>query len=233
MLIERLARQDVPVWLVNTGWTGGPYGTGERMNIAHTRSMVRAALDGALDGVADAGRPELRGRGPADAARTCRRRSSTRARRGRTRTPTTGRRSDLGGDVRRELRGLRRRRDRRRSGRPGRLVRDPTRQTALGRRAPAEPAARRARTRLTIVTACRSTTTGARRRRAGSPTTSGQRSGRTDSDGDRSCRGARVRRRSGRPGPGDRSGRTDDDHADGQGPINPMVWRPVSRPRGA
>jgi phosphoenolpyruvate carboxykinase (ATP) len=51
MLGERLARSDVPVWLVNTGWTGGPYGTGERMNIDHTRSMVRAALSGALDGV--------------------------------------------------------------------------------------------------------------------------------------------------------------------------------------
>jgi phosphoenolpyruvate carboxykinase (ATP) len=37
---------------VNTGWTGGPYGTGERMNIDHTRSMVRAALDGRLAGVA-------------------------------------------------------------------------------------------------------------------------------------------------------------------------------------
>ena len=51
MLVERLEQWDVPVWLVNTGWTGGPYGTGERMNIAHTRSMVRAALSGALDGV--------------------------------------------------------------------------------------------------------------------------------------------------------------------------------------
>jgi len=48
MLIDRLEREDVPVWLVNTGWTGGPFGTGERMNIAHTRSMVRAALDGSL-----------------------------------------------------------------------------------------------------------------------------------------------------------------------------------------
>jgi phosphoenolpyruvate carboxykinase (ATP) len=48
MLTERLASQDVAVWLVNTGWTGGPYGTGERMNIGHTRSMVRAALDGRL-----------------------------------------------------------------------------------------------------------------------------------------------------------------------------------------
>ncbi len=48
MLTERLAAQDAQVWLVNTGWTGGPYGTGERMNIAHTRSTVRAALDGRL-----------------------------------------------------------------------------------------------------------------------------------------------------------------------------------------
>jgi len=51
MLVERLERYDVPVWLVNTGWTGGPYGTGERMNIGWTRNMVRAALSGALDGV--------------------------------------------------------------------------------------------------------------------------------------------------------------------------------------
>ena len=48
MLTERLAAQDATVWLVNTGWTGGPYGTGERMDIASTRSMVRAALDGRL-----------------------------------------------------------------------------------------------------------------------------------------------------------------------------------------
>ncbi len=52
MLIDRLERDDVPVWLVNTGWTGGPFGTGERMNIAHTRSIVRAALDGSLGKVA-------------------------------------------------------------------------------------------------------------------------------------------------------------------------------------
>ncbi len=51
MLIERLERDDVPVWLVNTGWTGGRYGVGERMNIAHTRAMVRAALDGSLDDI--------------------------------------------------------------------------------------------------------------------------------------------------------------------------------------
>ena len=51
MLAERLERHDVPVWLVNTGWTGGPYGIGERMRIDHTRSMVRAALAGALKDV--------------------------------------------------------------------------------------------------------------------------------------------------------------------------------------
>jgi phosphoenolpyruvate carboxykinase (ATP) len=51
MLAERLERFDVPVWLVNTGWTGGPYGVGQRMSIDHTRTMVRAALKGELDGV--------------------------------------------------------------------------------------------------------------------------------------------------------------------------------------
>jgi phosphoenolpyruvate carboxykinase (ATP) len=51
MLGERLDRHDVPVWLVNTGWSGGPYGSGERMNIGHTRQMVRAALNGRLVGV--------------------------------------------------------------------------------------------------------------------------------------------------------------------------------------
>ncbi len=48
LLMDRLERYDVPVWLVNTGWTGGPYGTGKRMDINHTRNMVRAALNGEL-----------------------------------------------------------------------------------------------------------------------------------------------------------------------------------------
>jgi phosphoenolpyruvate carboxykinase (ATP) len=51
MLAERLERHEVPVWLVNTGWTGGPYGVGERLRIDHTRNMVRAALSGALTDV--------------------------------------------------------------------------------------------------------------------------------------------------------------------------------------
>jgi phosphoenolpyruvate carboxykinase (ATP) len=50
-LMERLDRDDVPVWLVNTGWTGGPHGIGRRMDITHTRNMVRAAINGELDGV--------------------------------------------------------------------------------------------------------------------------------------------------------------------------------------
>jgi phosphoenolpyruvate carboxykinase (ATP) len=46
---DKIARHNVRVWLVNTGWTGGPYGIGSRMKIAHTRAMIRAALSGALD----------------------------------------------------------------------------------------------------------------------------------------------------------------------------------------
>ena len=58
--MDRLERFDVPVWLVNTGWTGGPYGTGERMQIDHTRNMVRAAINGELEGVATVEDPMFR-----------------------------------------------------------------------------------------------------------------------------------------------------------------------------
>jgi phosphoenolpyruvate carboxykinase (ATP) len=51
LLGERIARHNARVWLVNTGWTGGPYGVGSRMKIAHTRAMITAALSGALDKV--------------------------------------------------------------------------------------------------------------------------------------------------------------------------------------
>ena len=63
MLGERMDRYDVPVWLVNTGWTGGPYGVGERMNITWTRQMVRAALNGRLNDVPTQDRSHLRLRG--------------------------------------------------------------------------------------------------------------------------------------------------------------------------
>lgn len=52
MLGEKIARHNVSCWLVNTGWTGGPYGVGTRMKIAHTRAMIKAILEGQLDEVA-------------------------------------------------------------------------------------------------------------------------------------------------------------------------------------
>jgi phosphoenolpyruvate carboxykinase (ATP) len=49
MLGEKLDRHGASVWLVNTGWTGGPFGVGHRMPIAATRGLLHAALSGALD----------------------------------------------------------------------------------------------------------------------------------------------------------------------------------------
>jgi phosphoenolpyruvate carboxykinase (ATP) len=51
MLGERIAKHRVNAWLVNTGWTGGPYGVGTRMKLSYTRAMLRSALSGALDNV--------------------------------------------------------------------------------------------------------------------------------------------------------------------------------------
>ncbi|HSF40556.1 MAG TPA: phosphoenolpyruvate carboxykinase (ATP), partial [Thermoanaerobaculia bacterium] len=51
MLGEKLTQHGAKVWLLNTGWTGGPYGTGERIKLRFTRRMVTAALSGELDGV--------------------------------------------------------------------------------------------------------------------------------------------------------------------------------------
>ena len=49
-LLGRLIKQhDVTCWLVNTGWTGGPHGVGERMPIRVTRALLNAALDGSLN----------------------------------------------------------------------------------------------------------------------------------------------------------------------------------------
>jgi phosphoenolpyruvate carboxykinase (ATP) len=49
MLAERLRTYDPVVWLINTGWTGGPYGVSNRIKLAHTRTMVRVALSGLLN----------------------------------------------------------------------------------------------------------------------------------------------------------------------------------------
>jgi phosphoenolpyruvate carboxykinase (ATP) len=54
MLGRLLKEHGSQVWLVNTGWTGGAYGTGNRMKLSHTRAMVRAAVAGRLDAAATA-----------------------------------------------------------------------------------------------------------------------------------------------------------------------------------
>lgn len=48
LLGKKLEEHKSAVWLINTGWTGGPYGVGQRMKLGYTRAMVRAALSGAL-----------------------------------------------------------------------------------------------------------------------------------------------------------------------------------------
>jgi phosphoenolpyruvate carboxykinase (ATP) len=49
LLGDRIQSHGSKVWLINTGWSGGPYGEGERIAIPHTRALVNAALDGELD----------------------------------------------------------------------------------------------------------------------------------------------------------------------------------------
>ncbi len=48
MLGEKIRKHQVRVWLINTGWCGGPYGKGERIPLAHTRTIIRAILSGKL-----------------------------------------------------------------------------------------------------------------------------------------------------------------------------------------
>jgi phosphoenolpyruvate carboxykinase (ATP) len=57
MLGKLLREHGSNVWLINTGWSGGPYGIGKRMKLAHTRAMVQALLAGKLDKVATAKDP--------------------------------------------------------------------------------------------------------------------------------------------------------------------------------
>jgi phosphoenolpyruvate carboxykinase (ATP) len=51
MLSKKIKDANVKVWLINTGWTGGPYGIGSRMKLKYTRAMITAALNGELDEV--------------------------------------------------------------------------------------------------------------------------------------------------------------------------------------
>ena len=116
---ERIARHKSRVWLVNTGWTGGPFGVGSRMSIAHTRAMITAALSGALDNVGYQRHPifnlemptSLPGRAGGGA-----RSAQHVVRQGRVRRAGEEARDD----VRRELQDLRRRRRHRPSSRPDR-----------------------------------------------------------------------------------------------------------------
>lgn len=48
LLGKKMAQHNAACWLVNTGWSGGPYGVGQRMKIGHTRAMIRAILNGSL-----------------------------------------------------------------------------------------------------------------------------------------------------------------------------------------
>ncbi len=51
MLGKKMRESNVNVWMINTGWSGGPYGVGSRMKLSYTRAMITAALDGKLDNV--------------------------------------------------------------------------------------------------------------------------------------------------------------------------------------
>jgi phosphoenolpyruvate carboxykinase (ATP) len=51
LLSSKMEQHDANAWLINTGWSGGPYGVGSRMKLKYTRAMLNAALDGDLDNV--------------------------------------------------------------------------------------------------------------------------------------------------------------------------------------
>lgn len=67
MLRQKIARHKVNCWLVNTGWTGGPFGVGQRMSIQHTRTLLNLALDGELLNVEYATDPVFRFKVPQSA----------------------------------------------------------------------------------------------------------------------------------------------------------------------
>jgi phosphoenolpyruvate carboxykinase (ATP) len=52
LLGKKLRKSKAKVWLINTGWVGGPYGVGNRIKLTYTRAMITAALNGGLDHVA-------------------------------------------------------------------------------------------------------------------------------------------------------------------------------------
>ncbi len=91
LLRDLIAEHGVDCWLVNTGWTGGAYGTGKRMPITATRALLTAALDGSLKSAAVPHRSEFRLRRAGCGSGRRFARSSIRARPGPTRQPMTRR----------------------------------------------------------------------------------------------------------------------------------------------
>jgi phosphoenolpyruvate carboxykinase (ATP) len=69
LLRNLIAKHGVDCWLVNTGWTGGAYGTGSRMPIKATRALLAAALDGSLKTVPNSAPTQLRLRSPGGGSR--------------------------------------------------------------------------------------------------------------------------------------------------------------------
>ena len=67
MLRQKIAKHKVNCWLVNTGWTGGPFGVGKRMSIQHTRTLLNLALEGGLLNVEYATDPIFRFKVPQSA----------------------------------------------------------------------------------------------------------------------------------------------------------------------
>ncbi len=59
LLGEKMEKHGAECWLINTGWSGGSYGIGDRIKLAHTRAMVRAAVEGRLAGVPVAPEPNF------------------------------------------------------------------------------------------------------------------------------------------------------------------------------
>ncbi len=57
LLGEKMQKYSVNIWMINTGWTGGPYGTGTRMKLKLTRAMIGAAMEGKLDSVVFSAHP--------------------------------------------------------------------------------------------------------------------------------------------------------------------------------
>ena len=107
LLASKLDEHGATVWLVNTGWTGGPYGEGERMPIKATRALLRAALAGELAGVEYRTDPLFGFEVPVSVPGVDVEPARPAARPGATPRRTTPRRASSADDVPRELRQVR------------------------------------------------------------------------------------------------------------------------------